>query len=291
MTRTLISALMYFSFFAQLTLLGNLYEGFDFDEEKGTKLGTKKANTGLSSDGWISSWNIGSGESFVNAKDISFNSLNSKGGSILLKGDRKNDSFFAKGFIYRQIENAYTGEIFGSFRIIPGFITDDTVLGMVFYYGKDLSFDKVTPRNGIFALLPKRWGSRLGMVGAKGKTYKVPDGFPCENGKEYLVVWKMSGLPKAGQSSDVSLTYWVLDSDQVEYFASKGFEQRFLNLAEPGKSKINVSQFARKDLKDTKRSLFKGMFLVPYIYNTTNVRFDEIRISTESIQDAVGLKK
>ena len=148
MTRTLISALMYFSFFAQLTLFGNLYEGFDFDEEKGTKLGTKKANAGLSSDGWISSWNIGSGESFVNAKDISFNSLNSKGGSILLKGDRKNDSFFAKGFIYRQIENAYTGEIFGSFRIIPDLLRM-ILFRMVFYYGKDLSFDKITPRNGI----------------------------------------------------------------------------------------------------------------------------------------------
>ena len=66
---------------------------------------------------------------------------------------------------------------------------------------------------------------------------------------------------------------------------------KVFKFTEPGKSKINVSQFARKDLKDTKRSLFKGMFLVPYIYNTTNVRFDEIRISTESIQDAVGLKK
>ena len=31
--------------------------------------------------------------------------------------------------------------------------------------------------------------------------------------------------------------------------------------------------------------------MVPYIYNTTNVQFDEIRISTKSIQDAVGLKK
>ena len=291
MNKKFLSAVTSFSLFIQLSLFGNLYDGFDFGEEIGTKLGTKKANAGLSSFGWISSWIIGSGESSVNSKDISFNSLNSKGGSILLKGDRKNDNFFAKGFIYRQMENAYSGEIFGSFRIIPGFITDETVLGLVFYYGKDLSSEKVTPKNGIFAILPKRWGSRLGMLGAKGRTYKVPDGVPCENGKKYLVVWKMSGLPKVGESSDVSLSYWVLNSEQVEYFASNGFERRLFNLAEPGKSKINVSQFGRKDLKDTKRSLFKGMFMVPYIYNTTNVRFDEIRISTKSIQDAVGLKK
>ena len=55
MTKTLISALIYVFLFAQLTIFADLYEGFDFDEEKGTKLGTKKANAGLSSDGWISS--------------------------------------------------------------------------------------------------------------------------------------------------------------------------------------------------------------------------------------------
>ena len=55
-----------------------------------------------------------------------------------------------------------------------------------------------------------------------------------------------------------------------------------------GKLKMNVSQFGRKDLKDTKRSFFRGMFMVPYIYNTTNVRFDEIRVSSKSMQDAAS---
>ena len=84
------------------------------------------------------------------------------------------------------------------------------------------------------------------MVGAKGRTYKVPDGVPCENGKEYLVVWKMSGLPEAGQSSDVSLSYWVLNSDQVEYFASKGFDQRLFNLAEPVRLKLMLANLAER---------------------------------------------
>jgi hypothetical protein len=289
MTKNILLKFFYFLFFIQAILVGNIYEGFDFVSDEGAKLGDKNAISGQSSDGWISSWNIGSGSAVVSPESISFEGLNCNDGSVILKGDRKNDSFFAKGFIYRQVEDAYEDEIFGSFRIVPGFMTDDTVLGMVFYYGKDLSSDRVTPRNGIFALLPKRWGSRLGMVGAKGKTYKVTDGSPCLNGKEYLVIWKMSGLPKMGESSDVSFSFWVLDENQVEYFLSKGFEERFFNLAEPGKLKMNVSQFGRKDLKDTKRSFFRGMFMVPYIYNTTNVRFDEIRVSSKSMQDAVGI--
>lgn len=290
MTKNILLKFFYFLFFIQAILVGNIYEGFDFVSDEGAKLGDKNAISGQSSEGWLSSWNIGSGNSLVSSKDIAFKSLESKSGSILVKGERKTDTFFAKGYVYRQVENGYEDEVYGSFRIVPGFITDETVIGMVFYYGKDMSAASVTPKNGLFTICPKRWGSRLGIIGAKGKTYKVTQGIACENGKEYLVIWKMSGLPKFGESSDVSLSYWVLDDAQVEYFASKGFEERYFNLAEPGSTKTNVNQFGRKDLKDTKRGFFKGLCLVPYIYNTTNVRFDEIRVSDKSIADAVGLK-
>ena len=145
-------------------------------------------------------------------------------------------------------------------------------------------------KNGLFAISPKRWGGELGMIGAKGKTYKALEGIPCLKGESYLIVWKMSGLPATGNASDVSLAYWVLNQKQVEYFASKGFESRYLNLAEPGKLDNNVCQFGRKDIKDTKRSLYSGIVLTPFIYNTTNVVFDEIRISSKSIKDAVGLE-
>ena len=42
------------------------------------------------------------------------------------------------------------------------------------------------------------------MIGAKGKTYKAVEGIPCVKGQAYLVIWKMSGLPSAGDTSDVS---------------------------------------------------------------------------------------
>ena len=187
----------------------------------------------------------------------------------------------------RQINKAYEGNVYGSFRIIPGFMTNETVISMIFALPNTA---EMSVKNGLFAISPKRWGGKLGMIGAKGRTYKALDGIPCVKGESYLIIWKMSGLPSTGNASDVSLAYWVLNQKQVEYFASKGFEIRYLNLAEPGKLENNVCQFGRKDIKDTKRSLYSGIVLTPFIYNTTNVVFDEIRFSSKSIKDAVGLE-
>lgn len=279
-----------FGMTSTLLLYGNLcaklYEGFDFSGKKGLSLGNDGSYGGETSSGWMSAWQVGSGDAVISKKDIQFPSLHSTGGSAIIKGDRKNDNFFAKGYAIRQTDEAFEGDIYGSFRLVPGFMTEDTVVAMIFALPNtsDMSL-----RNGLFAISPKRWGGELGMIGAKGKTYKAVDGVPCVKGEKYLVLWKMSQLPVVGNISDVSLSYWVLNAEQVEYFASKDFDIKFLNLAEPGALKSNVCQFGRKDLKETKRSLYKGIVLVPFVYNTTNVSFDEIRISSNGIKDAVGL--
>ena len=65
-------------------------------------------------------------------KDIQFKGLKSANGSVILKGNRVNQNFFAKGFAIRQIDKAYAGNVYGSFRIIPGFITEETVISMIF---------------------------------------------------------------------------------------------------------------------------------------------------------------
>ena len=93
----------------------------------------------------------------------------------------------------------------------------------------------------------------------------------------------MSQLPVIGSTSNVSLVYWVLNSEQVKYFSSRGFEIKHLNLAEPGSLRNNVCQFGRKDLKDTKRSLYEGIVLAPFVYNTTNVTFDEIEFPQKEL--------
>ena len=276
-----------FLLLSNANLFAELYEGFDFTGKKELSLGKEGAHGGETSTGWMSAWQVGSGEALVSKKDIEFKELSSTRGSAILKGQRKNQNFFAKGFAIRQTNTAYEGNVYGSFRVIPGFMTQDTVISMIFALPNTAD---MTVRNGLFAISPKRWGGKLGMIGAKGKTYKAVEGVPCIKGEKYLVVWKMSQLPAAGNVSNVSLSYWVLNAEQVEYFAAKGFESKFLNLAEPGAGKNNVCQFGRKDLKETKRSLYKGIVLTPFVFNTTNVTFDEIRISSKGIKDAVGLK-
>lgn len=269
------------------SLSADLYEGFDFINKNEISIGKEGSFGGQTSTGWMSTWQAGSGDAMVSKKDIHFKGLKSANGSVILKGNRVNQNFFAKGFVIRQIDKAYSGNVYGSFRIIPGFMTEETVISMIFALPNTA---EMSVRNGIFAISPKRWGGELGMIGAKGRTYKALDGIPCVKGEPYLIIWKMSGLPSTGSSSDVSLVYWVLNKKQVEFFASKGFEMKYLNLAEPGALENNVCQFGRKDLKDTKRSLYKGIVLTPFVYNTTNVTFDEIRISSKGLKDAVGLK-
>ena len=268
-------------------LYADIYEGFDFIGNKDLPLGKDGSNGGETSFGWMSSWQVGSGNAIVSKKDIQFEELSSAEGSVILKGQRKNQNFFAKGYVIRQTNEAFEGDIYGSFRIIPGFMTEETVISLIFALPNT---SDMSVRNGLFAISPKRWGGKLGMIGAKGKTYKAVEGVPCVKGEKYLVVWKMSQLPAIGSTSNVSLIYWVLNSEQVKYFSAKGFESKYLNLAEPGPRRNNVCQFGRKDLKDTKRSLYKGIVLTPFVFNTTNVTFDEIRISTKGIKDAVGLK-
>ena len=82
-------------------------------------------------------------------------------------------------------------------------MTEDTVIGMIFALPNT---EDMSVRNGLFAICPKRWGE-LGMIGAKGKTYKAVEGAPCVKGKDYLVVWKMSGLPKVGLKKEVFLSF------------------------------------------------------------------------------------
>ena len=107
-----------------------------------------------------------------------------------MKGKTK--TFFAKGYVIRQTEIAYVGDVYGSFRVVPGFMTEETVISMIFALPNTA---EMSLRNGLFAISPKRWGGELGMIGAKGKTYKAVEGIPCVKGEPYLVIWKMSKLP------------------------------------------------------------------------------------------------
>ena len=208
--------LLFFILF-NFVLLADLYEGFDFPYKSGLSLEDSRVNSGKSSKGWMSTWQLGLGDAISSKKDISFDDLISNEGSLLLRGERKSNTFFGKGFAVRQSSNAYVGTVYGSFRIIPGFITQETVIGLIFSLP---NFNEMSVRNGLFAICPKRWGGELGMIGAKGKTFKNVEGVPCVKGEKYLILWTMSELPALGSSADVTLKYLVLNQKQVRFFAS-----------------------------------------------------------------------
>ena len=280
----LLFLILCFILFSKIVLMGSLYEGFDLNTKKGSELGQAKALGGATSYGWMSSWQQGRSKAEFSKEDLHFEALASSGGSVKIIGERK-ESHIGKGYLLRQTDTAYSGTVYGSFRLKPGFFNKESVFGLVFSLP---NVEEVSPKNGIFSICPKRWGGALGMIGAKGRNYKVVDGIPCEKGQKYLVVWKLSNLPMIGEASDLSMKFWVLNEAQVEYFAQCNFAENQLNLAEPGSAANEVCQFGRQDLKESKRSLYKGIVLIPFVYNVTNVLMDEFRIVSTNFADAVG---
>lgn len=259
------------------SLFGELYEGFDLSGKPNSSFGSKNMFGGQTSKGWMSSWQVGSGDVVFSKEDINFENLPSTGGSAKIIGERK-ENHIGKGYMIRQLSEGFVGTVFGSFRVKPGFLTKDSVFGLLFSLP---NVEEMSPKNALFSIAPKRWGSSFGMIGASGRSYKITDGEPCKKGQSYLVIWKMINVPKAGDSSTVTLSFWVLNESQANYYAGLEFDEKALNLAEPGPEKNQVSQYGRQDVKDTKRGIFKGVVLVPFNYNVTNVLFDEIFISKD----------
>lgn len=264
--------------------LADLYEGFDLTGKHNASFGQENIQAGINSYGWMSTWQIGKGNATFSNEDITFDNLYSTGGSAKVIGERK-EQHIGKGFLMRQLSEGYAGSVYGSFRVKPGFLTKDSVFGILFALP---NVEEMSPKNALFSIVPKRWGSPFGMIGAGGRTFKITDGAPCQNGEGYLVIWKMTNVPKPGDLDSVTLSFWVLNQSQAEYFSLNNFDERKLNLAEPGSKENQVSQYGRQDIKDTKRGIFKGVVLVAFNYNVTNVLFDEIRISSKSLLDAIA---
>ena len=64
-----------------------------------------------------------------------------------------------------------------------------------------------------------------------------------------------------------------------------------LRLAEPGSEPEQVSQYLRREIKNSKRGLFGGMVASCFSVGMPKVNFDEIRISQKNLADAVGLSR
>jgi hypothetical protein len=266
----------------------NVYEGFDMAELNSAPLAsTDGTRVGITSSGWNSTWQVTAGKPFVEASDLEINGFNSVGGSLEVRGERKPNSV-GQGVAMRQITDSFIGDVYGSFRFSAKSLKIESALGLL------LSLPGQNPLNlktAIFAFSPKRWGSEYGMMAAgNALVIKSETGEPCVPNSSYLVVWQLENLPKLGDRQSIILNMWVLDEEQASHFASKDFSGSALRLAELGSEPDQVGQYLRKEIKNSKRGLYlPGMVVSCFSVGMPKVTFDEIRISQDSLADAVGL--
>ena len=270
------------------TFAAGIYEGFDMAAEKSAPLGTPTARAGQTSTGWHSSWHIAAGKPLYSAKDLKIAGLNSAGGSLVLRGERKGKSI-GKGVAIRQIDADYTGDVYGSYRFQASKLANNSVLGLLISLP---SKEVTTPMNATFSLCPKAWGSSYGMIRAgKARAEKIDTGMECYPMETYLVVWKLGNLPVVDQRKKVSIDMWVLDQKQAEHLVEKGFSEAALKSAKVGGEPGEVSQSAHHEIRDSTRGMPRGMVLSCFSTGMPKVLIDEIRVSADSLEDAVGLKK
>ena len=271
------------------TLCADVYEGFDMADLNSAPLASTDATrVGITSSGWNSTWQVTAGTPYVQASDLEINGFNSVGGSLELRGERKPNSI-GQGVAMRQITEGFIGDVYGSFRFNAKALKIESALGLL------LSLPGQNPLNlttATFTFCPKRWGSEYGMMAAgKERVTKSEAGEACVPNASYLVVWQLENLPKLGKRQSIILNMWVLDEKQASYFASKNSFESALRLAELGSEPEQVGQYLRREIKNSKRGLFGGMVASCFSVGMPKVTFDEIRISKESLADAVGLSR
>ena len=267
----------------------DVYEGFDMADLNSTPLASSDATrSGITSRGWNSTWQVTAGKPFVEAIDLEIKGFDSVGGSLELRGERKPNSI-GQGVAMRQITEGFIGDVYGSFRFNAKALKIESALGLL------LSVPGQNPLNlttATFTFCPKRWGSEFGMMAAgKERVTKSEAGEACVANASYLVVWQLENLPKLGKRQSIILNMWVLDEDQASHFASKNSFESALRLAELGSEPEQVGQYLRREIKNSKRGLFGGMIVSSFSVGMPKVTFDEIRISKESLADAVGLSR
>ena len=270
-------------------LCADVYEGFDMADLNSAPLASSDATrVGMTSSGWNSTWQVTAGKPFVKAIDLKIKGFDSIGGSLEVKGERKPNSI-GQGVAMRQITEGFIGDVYGSFRFNARALKIESAIGLLLSVPGQNPLD---PRTAMFAFCPKRWGSEYGMMAAgKERVTKSEAGEACIPNTNYLVVWQLENLPKLGDRQAIILNMWVLDEDQASHFASKNSFESALRLAELGSEPEQVGQYLRREIKNSKRGLFGGMVVSCFSVGMPTVTFDEIRISQDSIADAVGLSR
>ena len=267
----------------------DVYEGFDMADLNSAPLASSDATrVGMTSSGWNSTWQITAGKPILESIDLEIKGFDSVGGSLQVRGERKPNSI-GQGVAMRQITEGFIGDVYGSFRFNARALKIESALGLL------LSLPGQNPLNlttSYFTFCPKRWGSEYGMMAAgKERVTKSEAGEACIPNTNYLLIWQLENLPKIGDRQSIIMNMWVLDEEQASHFSSKDSFESALRLAELGSEPEQIDQYIRREIKNSKRGLFGGMVVSCFSVGMPTVTFDEIRISQESLADAVGLSR
>ncbi len=261
----------------QLTCYAQLREQFMMQANEGTPIGTPTTNAGINSIGWISTWQLAQGAANFSITDLEVEGLPSNGGALKLIGEKK-EKFSGKGVVVRQISESYTGDVYGAFRFNSGKLHEDSIIGLLIGVPAK---EPLTPKNAFFAICPKRWGSPLGMIAAGNKVSKVKVGSACLPFDTNLVLWKLEKLPEIGKRKTIGLKMWILNSAQATYFAKENFSETKLTAAESGALENEILQHTSMTIRNSKRTIARGMVVALYGFSTSQLHFDEIAISND----------
>lgn len=218
--------------------------------------------------GWSSSWHRQQGAVSVYSESVAFPGLPETPGALLLE---------KKGEAIAKLGVAVEGEYFGGFRFRVAELKNDSLLALVI---GSIPPGEITPKNAKLSFVAKGWRRDHGLLLLDGKTAKIESGVPIEANVPYQVLF---------QIGEKGAQMWILNAPQVAYFAQKGFDGKTLNQAPLGKSPASVMQrIAATPKPGSSLDLTREDFVACMAKFNPKAAFDEIRISTHSLAEALG---
>lgn len=255
-----------------------VYEGFDMTTLP-APLGSENARSGKTSQGWLSDWHIKEGTSRALRDDLAIDGLHSAPGLASSRG---------QAVVMRQLDETFSGDVYGSFRVRGGQLNPNSMLGLLIGLP---DADPVNPRTALVSFLATRWGSGLGAILVGGRPVPVERGEDLKAGETVLVLWKIERLAEPGGSSNPVIQMWILNEAQASHFAASGMRERDLRRARLGAQAGQVMQYGRVELRGSRLTLIRGLVIYCFANGAGKADFDEIRISRESLADAAGVRK
>jgi hypothetical protein len=242
---------------AQLGAQSALYEAFDTGE-------ATRAD-------WLTEWHRMQGVVSVVPQGLALEGLPDRGGALQLS---------KKGEALAQHGASIAGTYYGAFRVQASDLTDNTVLGLML--SRAAKVDGLNPKTAAISFLVKGWQTNYGVLLIGGRPIKATAGEPIVPGETYLVVYQVD------HSSSGKAQLWILNEAQAGYHAAQGITAAALNAAALSAEAGGVMQrVSGKIQKKNRVAVIKGDVVACVAKYCPQATFDEIRISSVSLQDAV----